>query len=510
MDVLMKAESICKTFPGVKALNNVDFELRKGEVHALLGENGAGKSTLMKILSGVYQKDSGTIFLNGKEVNITSTRMAQDMGISIIHQELNLCPHLTVAQNIFIGREFSKRGIINEKKQKEEAKKILDKLHVDIDPNEKINKLPVSKQQMVEIAKALSTKAQVIIMDEPSSALTEKEIEDLFSIIKELKNQGTGIVYISHRLEELEEIVDRVTVLRDGEYIKTLNFKDTNLEALIGLMVGRKLDEKFPKLVMERGEKILEVKGFNKGKRVKNIFFDLYKGEILGFAGLMGAGRTELARAIFGADKIDSGEIYLNGKKLNIKSPADAIANGLAYIPEDRKHEGLSLSMNVAFNITLSNIDSIASPAGIIERSKEKQISNKIVSDLKIKTPSLEQIVKNLSGGNQQKVVVGKWLTRNPKVFIFDEPTRGIDVGAKIEIYNILNQLKKSGIGVIMISSELPEILGICDRVLVMCEGEIKAELNCENTNQEEIMHYATLYTNSEREEANGEGKEQI
>lgn len=510
MDVLMKAENICKAFPGVKALNKVNFELRRGEVHALLGENGAGKSTLMKILSGVYQKDSGSIFLKGKEVNIISTKMAQDVGISIIHQELNLCPHLTVAQNIFIGREFSKRGIINEKKQNEEAKKILDRLHVDIEPNEKVNKLPVSKQQMVEIAKALSTEAEVIIMDEPSSALTEKEIEELFSIIKELKNQGKGIVYISHRLEELAEIVDRVTVLRDGDYIKTLNFKSTNLEELIGLMVGRKLDEKFPKLSIERGEKILEVKNFNKGKRVKNVSFDLYKGEILGFAGLMGAGRTDLARAIFGADKIDSGEIYLNEKKLNIKSPADAISNGLAYIPEDRKHEGLSLSMNVAFNITLSNIDSISSSSGIIDTSKEKQISNKIVSDLKIKTPSLEQIVKNLSGGNQQKVVVGKWLTRNPKIFIFDEPTRGIDVGAKIEIYNILNQLKKSGIGVIMISSELPEILGICDRVLVMCEGEIKAELNCENTDQEEIMHYATLYTNNDRGITNGNSKEEV
>ncbi|ADL08603.1 sugar ABC transporter ATP-binding protein [Thermosediminibacter oceani] len=498
-NLLLKAENISKQFSGVKALQNVSFELRKGEVHALLGENGAGKSTFVKILAGIHKKDEGTIYIDGKPVTIDNPKAAQEHKISIIHQELNLCPHLTVAQNIFLGREYMINGVINEKRQNEEAKKILKKFNLDIDPATKVKNLPVSKQQMVEIAKAISTDARILIMDEPTSALTENEIEELFSMIKKLKENGCGIIYISHRLEELKEIADRVTVFRDGKYIKTLDFKDTRLDELISLMVGREINEKFPRVEVPRGEKIFEVRNISRGNILKNISFELYEGEILGFAGLMGSGRTELMRAIFGADKRDSGEIYLHGKKLNINSPADAIKNGIVYVPEDRKHDGLALNMCVSHNITMASVESICNKIGVLNTKKEISVSNKIVSDLKIKTPSLFQRVRNLSGGNQQKIVVGKWILKNPALYIFDEPTRGIDVGAKIEIYNILNQLKQKGIGVIIVSSELPELLGISDRIYVMCEGEIKANLITRRTTQKEIMYYATLYKNERK-----------
>jgi ribose transport system ATP-binding protein len=352
---------------------------------------------------------------------------------------------------------------------------------------------------MVEIAKAISTNARIFIMDEPTSALTENEIEELFSMIKKLRENGCGIIYISHRLEELKEIADRVTVFRDGKYIKTLDFKGIMLDELISLMVGREINEKFPRVEVQRGEKIFEARNISRGNILKNVSFELYKGEILGFAGLMGSGRTELMRAIFGADKMDSGEIYLHGKKLSINSPADAIKNGIVYVPEDRKQDGLALNMCVSHNITMASVQNICNKMGVLNNKKEISFSNKIVSDLKIKTPGLFQKVKNLSGGNQQKIVVGKWILKSPALFIFDEPTRGIDVGAKIEIYNILNELKQKGIGVIIVSSELPELLGISDRIYVMCEGEIKANLITKKTTQKEIMYYATLYKNERK-----------
>jgi ribose transport system ATP-binding protein len=497
MAELVKAEHIVKSFSGVMALNDAAFCLQSGEVHALLGENGAGKSTLMKIISGVYTRDSGDLYINGNKVSHHLTpQSAQALGIGIIHQELNLCPHLTVAENIFLNREYTSFGILRHKKQNEAARKYLKTLNLDIEPVVPISKLPVSKQQMVEICKTLSMNANIIIMDEPTSALTEKEIEDLFTVIAMLKKEGKGIIYISHRLEELSRIVDRVTILRDGRYVKTVNFADTTLEEIISLMVGRALTEKFPRIKTERREKVLEIKNLSSrhGVGVRNVSFDLYKGEILAFAGLMGAGRTELVRAISGTDKMTEGEIILNGRAVKIHSPVEAIAQGLFCAPEDRKRDGLCVKMTLAENITLPNLD-IVSKLGVIRRTLETQKSKEMIQNLKIKTPGIDQYVKNLSGGNQQKIVVGKWLMRDAKVVIFDEPTRGIDVASKIEIYNIINDLKRNGIGVMFVSSELPEVLGMSDRIIVMCNGRITAELITKNTNQEEILKYATQYS---------------
>ena len=494
---LLRTEHINKAFSGVPALLDVQFDLKAGEVHALLGENGAGKSTLMKIISGVYTRDSGDLYIQGKKIIHDLTPLsAEDKGIGIIHQELNLCPHLTVAENIFLNREFTNAaGILNKKKQNEAARQYLNQLNLDIDPATPTNKLPVSKQQMVEICKTLSMNANIVIMDEPTSALTEKEIEDLFSVIALLKEKGKGIVYISHRLEELSRIVDRVTILRDGKYVKTLNFAETNLQEIIALMVGRNLTEKFPRIEVPRGEKVLEVKNLTSkhGVGVKDVSFELYKGEILAFAGLMGAGRTETVRAISGADRMSAGEVLLDGKPVKIKHPKDAIAKGLFCAPEDRKRDGLCVRMTLAENITLPSLD-IISKYGVIINQLETEKSQNMVTSLRIKTPSVAQYVRKLSGGNQQKVVVGKWLLRNAKVVIFDEPTRGIDVASKIEIYNIINDLKRNGIGVMFVSSELPEVLGMSDRIIVMCNGKITKELITKETNQEEIMHYATQY----------------
>jgi ribose transport system ATP-binding protein len=493
---LVKAEHISKSFSGVAALEDVQFDLRPGEVHALLGENGAGKSTLMKIISGVYTRDSGDFYINGSKISHNLTpQSAQALGIGIIHQELNLCPHLTVAENIFLNREFTFSGALNVKKQNEESKKYLKTLNLDIDPATPVRELPVSKQQMVEICKTLSMHANIIIMDEPTSALTEKEIEDLFKVIALLKSEGRGIIYISHRLEELSRIVDRVTILRDGRYVKTLNFAETSLPEIISLMVGRTLTEKFPRIEVERGEKILEVRNISSpsGVGVKNVSFDLYAGEILAFAGLMGAGRTELIRAVSGADKMTGGEIFLKGRPQKIRTPADAIGIGIFCAPEDRKKDGLCVKMTLAENITLPSLD-IVSRYGIISRRKEAKKAQEMIGSLKIKARNIEQYVRNLSGGNQQKVVVGKWLMRDAQVVIFDEPTRGIDVASKIEIYNIINELKKNGIGVMFVSSELPEVLGMADRILVMCNGRITADLAARNTSQEEILRYATQY----------------
>jgi ribose transport system ATP-binding protein len=492
---LVRAEGISKSFSGVPALKNVQFDVRAGEVHALLGENGAGKSTLMKIISGVYTRDSGDLYINGKPIGDLTPLSAQRLGIGIIHQELNLCPHLSVAENIYLNRELSSFGITSRKRQNREAKTYLAQLQLDVDPDTPVRELPVSKQQMVEICKTLSMRAKIIIMDEPTSALTDKEIDDLFNVIRMLKAEGCGVIYISHRLEELSRIVDRVTILRDGQYIKTLNFADTTLEEIISYMVGRSLHEKFPKIAMRRGAKALEVKHLSSpyGVGVKDVSFELYQGEIVAFAGLMGAGRTETARAVAGADKMSAGDVFLNGKKITIRNIRDAIKAGVYYIPEDRKRDGLCVKMTLAENITLPSLD-VISHFGVISGAKETEKAVAMKDTLKIKTPSIGQYVANLSGGNQQKVVVGKWLMRDAKVVIFDEPTRGIDVASKIEIYAIINELKKQGIGVLFVSSELPEVLGMSDRVIVMCNGRITANLETKNTSQEEILTYATQY----------------
>lgn len=491
-NVLLRLENISKAFPGVKALQNVRFELKKGEVHVLLGENGAGKSTLVKILSGVYKKDSGDIFIEEKKVDIDSPKKAQELGISTIYQELSLCPHLSVAENVFLGREFTKNGILNKKQQEKATKDLLKTLGVNIEPQEIVGDLTIAKQQMVEIAKALSMNSKILIMDEPTSALSEREVSELFRVIKELKKRGVGIIYISHKLEELKQIADRVTILRDGQYIKTVDYNNTDPDELIRLMVGRKLEEKYPRVETKIGKKLLCVKNI-RNKWVKDCSFELFAGEIVGLFGLVGAGRSELARAIFGADPMEAGEIYLNGNKINITSPSDAVSNGIVYIPENRKSEGLAVEMSVIENLSLPSLLEFSNRLGVINKKKEKVFCASIVEKLAIKTPLLTEEVKNLSGGNQQKIVVGKWLMRNPRILIFDEPTRGIDVLAKVEIYNIINSLKQQGKGIIFISSELPEILGMCDRVLVMCGGKITASLLTKNTNQEEIMYYATL-----------------
>ena len=493
---LVWMENINKAFSGIPALRNVSFNLRPGEIHALLGENGAGKSTLMKIVSGVYTRDSGTLFIEGKQIIRDLTpHSAQNLGIGIIHQELNLCPHLTVAENIFLNREFSVTGVLRKKLQNKEAKKYLSALNLDIDPDIPVRNLPVSKQQMVEICKTLSMNAKIIIMDEPTSALTEKEIEDLFRVINQLKSEGKGVIYISHRLEELSRIVDRCTILRDGTFIKTLNFSETSLPEIISYMVGRNLTEKFPRVQMERGEKVLEVKNITSphGVGVKDVSFDLYRGEILAVAGLMGAGRTEMVRAISGADKMTSGEIILQGKPVKVRSPREAIIQGIFCAPEDRKKDGLCVRMTLGENITLPNLNMV-SRFGVIKKALEILKTNEMIKRLAIRTTGHEQYVRNLSGGNQQKVVVGKWLMRNAQIVVFDEPTRGIDVGSKIEIYNIINDLKQKGIGVMFVSSELPEVLGMSDRIIVMCNGRKTAELVTSETNQEEILKYATKY----------------
>jgi ribose transport system ATP-binding protein len=497
MEELVRLNNISKAFPGVKALDKVGLELRKGEVLGLLGENGAGKSTLVKILSGVYQKDEGEIIVKGQSVTFSNPKEAEKLGIAIIHQELNLCKHLTVAENMFLSREQTKLGMLNEKKTNQAAKEILDSLNLDIKPTQLVSELQVSKQQMVEICKALSLKAEIIIMDEPTSALTEKEIDELFQVINELKKSGKGIIYISHRLEELTHIVDRVTVLRDGQFITTLDYGKEKLPEIISYMVGRQIENKFPKVSCELGREVFRLEELSSETGVRNVNFSGREGEIIAIAGLMGAGRTEMVRAIFGADKKTQGRIYIDGKEVPIRNPMDAIKNGLFCVPEDRKSDGLCTRMTVSENMTLPNL-SMFSKYDFIQKEQEREHTKKIVKKLGIKTPHIDQKVKNLSGGNQQKIVVGKWLARDARVIFFDEPTRGIDVAAKVEIYNLMNALKQDGVLVVYVSSELPEVLGISDRVLVMCNGKLKAELKTEETNQEEIMSYATKFDSLE------------
>lgn len=495
-DIIVSMHDICKSFPGVKALDHVDFELRSGEVMALLGENGAGKSTLMKVLSGVYTRDSGDMEIQGKAYGNLTPKQAQAAGVAIIHQELNMCRHLTVAENMFLGREKVRGMVLSQREMEDEAAEVLGRLKIDISPRTVVGDLPISKQQMVEIAKALSMDARILIMDEPTSALTAREIEDLFRIIRDLRASDHGIVYISHRLEELQHIVDRVTIMRDGQYITTMNFADTTIDQIITHMVGREIKEKFPRVTCEKGKKIFEVKNLNAGRMVRDISFSLYEGEIVGFAGLMGAGRTETTRAIFGIDPKESGQIVLDGREIEIHSPSDAIRQGVVLAPEDRKKDGLCTKLSIRHNIALPNLDLLCNRLGVVSHSKENAMCERAVKNLQIKTPSVDVDAANLSGGNQQKVVVGKWLARDSRVVIFDEPTRGIDVAAKVEIYHLMNQLKQQGIAVMFVSSELPEVLGIADRVIVMCDGQITGEVMARETTQNEILTLATRFEN--------------
>ncbi len=489
---VLRMRGISKRFPGVQALDNVDFELKRGEVHALVGENGAGKSTLMKILAGALQRDSGAISLNGTEVEIPDPITAQRLGISLIYQEFNLVPFLSVAENIFLGREPRKKsGLIDWVTLYRDAERILARLDVQIDVRERVQRLSVAEQQMVEIAKAVSFRSKVLAMDEPSATLTEHELERLFDLIRGLVEEGVSVIYISHRLEEIYEIADRVTVLRDGKHVATDRVENLTKEDIVRLMVGREINEEFPPREANIGDEVLRVEGLTRTGFFEDVSFHVRAGEIVGVAGLVGAGRTEVARAIFGADPIDRGQVYLNGRALEVRSPRDAIDAGIGLVTEDRKAQGLILGMSVLENITLPSLHEF-SRAGFIDKPAEREAASRYVQELRIRTPSLRQTVRNLSGGNQQKVVLAKWLLTNSKVMIFDEPTRGIDVGAKWEIYNLLNTLAARGVAIVMISSELPEILGMSDRILVMHEGRIAGELPREQATQERVMQLAT------------------
>ena len=493
MAEFLEMRGIVKRFPGVLALDHVDLSVRKGEVHALLGENGAGKSTLMKILSGAYQKDEGEIFFDGQKVEIHSAQDAQALNISTIYQELNLTEQLTVAENIFMGRQLMKnRFQVDWRRMYEEAQKLLDELGVAVNARQLVRDLGVAQKQMVEVAKALSINSRVLILDEPTAPLTNREIETLFDTIRMLKARGVSMIYISHRLEEVMEICDRATIMRDGANVTALNVADTNLDEIIRYMVGRELKEKFPKIHLEPGKERLRVEDIRAGKQVQGVSFSARGGEILGIAGLVGAGRTETMRAIFGMDPRDAGEIYVDGERVEIHQPLDAIQAGIGFVTEDRKGEGLVLPLPISQNMTLATLDKLG-PSMHMNLNRERATVNEYIGKLNIKTPSPQQLARNLSGGNQQKVVLAKWLLSDSKVIIFDEPTRGIDVGAKIEVYNIINDLIRAGVAVVMISSELPEILGMSDRVAVMHQGEITGVFDNDGTlTQEKILYYAT------------------
>ena len=492
---IVAIRNLSKAFAGVRVLEGVQFELLPGEVHALMGENGAGKSTLMKVLAGIYPKDSGEIEVDGQAVEVASPRAAQQLGIGIIHQELNLMNHLSAAQNIYIGRE-PRRGfglLLDEDALNEQARRLFERMHLRLDPRTPVGELSVAKQQMVEIAKALSFDSRVLIMDEPTAALNSAEVADLFRIIRQLKASGVGIVYISHKMDELKQIADRVTVMRDGRYIATVPMAGTSVDAIIGMMVGRALADTANEFRdTSRHDVVLQVDGLTRGHAVKDVSFTLRKGEILGFAGLMGAGRTEVARAIFGADKPDAGEIRVHGVRVAIKSPADAVAHGIGYLSEDRKHFGLATGLDVETNIALASLASFVGGHLLLDQAGMRSTAERYVKQLQIKTPSVQQPVRLLSGGNQQKIVIAKWLLRDCDILFFDEPTRGIDVGAKAEIYKLLNALAAQGKAIVVISSELPEVLRLSHRILVMCEGRITGELPIQDATQEKIMQLAT------------------
>ena len=491
-EVVVSMKNIQKRFPGVHALDDAQIELKKGEVHGLVGENGAGKSTLMKVLTGIYEKDSGTVIVKGREVSYKTPADALEDGISMIHQELNLMPHLTVADNIFIGREPKKGLVLDKKKTLQMTKELLQSLHLDIEPDVTVGQLTVAKQQMIEIAKAISLNADILIMDEPTAALTNSEIDELFKFVSDLKKKGVGIVYISHRMEELKIITDDITVMRDGQYVDTVRTKDTEMDQIISMMVGRTIYEepKTHSMVPKDAPTVLRVEHLS-SPAVRDVSFELKRGEILGFAGLMGAGRTETARLIFGADPKTGGKIFVNGREVWIESPQDAVENGIGYLSEDRKAFGLAIGLSVADNTVMAKLDDFVS-GGVVNEAKIAAVTKEYVEKLDLKTPSIRQLVRNLSGGNQQKVVIAKWLVRDCDILIFDEPTRGIDVGAKSEIYKLMNRLAGEGKSIIMISSEMPELLRMSDRVLVMCEGKITGEIDISEATQEGIMQYAT------------------
>lgn len=493
-ELILKMTGIDKRFSGVHALRGVDFDLYAGEVHALMGENGAGKSTLMKVLCGIHAYDSGSIEYFGKKVKFASIAESQAAGISIIHQELNMMNHLTVAQNIYIGREPMKGGFIDDRKMEADATELFKRIGVRIDPSVKLGSLTVGRQQMVEIAKAVSRDSKLLILDEPTAALTQPEVEDLFRIMHDLQRKNIGMIYISHRMDEINRISDRVTVMRDGEYVGTEYTKNLTKDDIVKMMVGRVIygEQKEKSLVPDDAPVVLEARNIVSGKTLKNVSFKLRKGEILGFAGLMGAGRTELARAVYGADPFDSGEIFVNGKKTEIKTPEAAVKHGICYLSEDRKQFGLMLGKSVTENTVLASLDDYIR-FGWINDAAAKAAAEEKNKQLRTKTPSMDQLLKNLSGGNQQKVIVARWLLKDSDVFIFDEPTRGIDIGAKSEMYDLMAELAAQGKSIIMISSELAEIQRLSDRVIVMCEGRITADLPIEGLTQEEIMKYATM-----------------
>ncbi|MDO5672630.1 MAG: sugar ABC transporter ATP-binding protein [Actinomycetaceae bacterium] len=504
MTTLLELKGINKTFPGVKALSDVSIDLKAGEVLGLCGENGAGKSTLMKVLTGIYTADpGGHIFLDGKEVHVHGIQHAQSLGLSIIHQELNLVRDLTVAQNIYLGRPgATKFGYISDSKMIADAQKLFDDLGIDINPKTMCGHLSVARQQMVEIAKALSHDSRILVMDEPTASLTEQETETLFQLIRNFVTDETGLIYISHRMPEIEEITDRVSVLRDGQYIGTVTTKESSIKEIISMMVGREVSaEARPKTIVQSDEVVLKVDNLSTKRLLKHVSFDLHKGEILGFAGLMGAGRTEVARCLFGADPYTEGTITVHGKKQNMKRTSDAVKSGIAYLSEDRKHFGLLLDQDVRWNTMLTAMDK-GMTGGLVDDKKIATNTQKYVDQLKTKTPSIKQLLRNLSGGNQQKVVIAKWLVRDTDILIFDEPTRGIDVGAKEEIYGLLEELIAQGKSIIMISSELPEVLRMSHRIAVMCNGEITGILDNKDATQERIMELAT-----EAEKKNGAKK---
>lgn len=490
----LEMDGIHKRFHGVHALKGVQFNLKPGEVHALMGENGAGKSTMVKILTGVIHGDEGTITYKGDVVRFENIRQSQDAGIGIIHQELNMIPHLSVAANFFIGREITEGLFINDRRMVKECAKVFKDLNINIDPETIMQDLTVGNQQMVEIAKAVSQNVQLLVLDEPTAALTEVEIDSLFTIMEDLRTRGIGMIYISHRMDEIKRITDRVTVFRDGEYIGTVNSKDVTKEEIINMMVGRVIYEE-PKevsTVPEGSKTVLEVKHMNRGNKVKDVSFKLRKGEVLGFAGLMGAGRTELARLIFGADERDSGEIFIHNQRVNIKQPADAVKNGIGYLSEDRKRYGCALTMTLANNCGMANLDDYVDKGLINDQALEESALD-YIEKLSIKTPSALQMMNNLSGGNQQKVIIAKWLNKDSEILIFDEPTRGIDVGSKSEIYHLIHTLAEAGKSIIVISSELQEVLRLSDRICVMCEGRLTGELDISEANQTKIMELATM-----------------
>lgn len=493
VQTILKMTDIDKRFSGVQALDKARLDLRRGEVHALMGENGAGKSTLMKVLCGIHSPDGGSIELFGRQEHFSGIRQAQAAGISIIHQELNMMNHLTVAQNIFIGREPVKNGFIQDKKMQEDAAELFERIGVSIDPSARLGSLTVGKQQMVEISKAISFDAGILILDEPTAALTHSEVEELFKIMKDLKKKGIGMIYISHRMDEINRISDRITVMRDGQTVGTLNTADTTKDEIVSMMVGRVVygDKKHHSTCPKDSPEVLRVEGLSVPGTVKELSFSLKKGEILGFAGLMGAGRTEAARAIYGADRKSEGKITVNGVEREITSPAEAVRCGICYLSEDRKRYGLMLDKSVKDNTVISSLGRFVRNGFILD-SAARSASEEVNKRLRTKTPSVATPVRNLSGGNQQKVIIARWLLKDSDIFIFDEPTRGIDIGAKSEIYELINGLAQKGKSVIIISGELAELQRLCDRIIVMCEGRRTAELDIEDATQELIMKYAT------------------